>query len=144
MKKAVFSADGMRQIVETGYRKFDRQSNLISRGCVISSTQTSTSIRPYRCMGDINKGVAMDFDLKPFRKYLPEWMLNKLTSPARRGRVMLYMFHTMEHGLVDPIGFIVTRMNGEFLYEYVVKPDSRSTPKRVAVIMEMHKYVCID
>ena len=71
MKQAVYNKKGTKQIIDTGWKEFDRQTNAIFVGNCIFNTQFSRAIRPYsatECNGKVNpEGYLMDFDLNPFR-----------------------------------------------------------------------------
>ena len=71
MKEAKYNKTGTRQIIDTGFKKFDKATNLISAGNVIANTQYGNFIRPYNmvlCNGNkFHKGHLMECDLKGFK-----------------------------------------------------------------------------
>ena len=111
MKKAEFNKRGTRQLVDTGWKTFDRQTNCISAGNVIANTQISTYVRPYReteCNGlTFKPGELMTLDLKPYVKYrIPEAILDLLEFKVRKDSLILYMFFTTPKGRIEPEPFL--------------------------------------
>jgi len=100
MKKAEFNKRGTRQLVDTGWKAFDRQTNCISTGNVIANTQLSLYVRPYReteCNGYTFKpGDLLEADLKAFRYRPPDDVMDILRDKEREKSVILYMFSTSE------------------------------------------------
>ena len=99
MKKAVFNEAGTKQIVNTDWKEFNKQTNCITTGNAVCNTQLSMYIRPYsetKCNGYTFKpGELLEEDLKPFRKYdIPEWVLARLEDHGRKDSNILYMFST--------------------------------------------------
>jgi hypothetical protein len=100
MKKAEFNKRGTRQLVDTGWKAFDRQTNCIAAGNVIANTQLSLYVRPYReteCNGHTFKpGELLEADLKAFRYRPPDDVMEILRDEGREKSVILYMFSTSE------------------------------------------------
>jgi hypothetical protein len=116
MKKAEFNKKGTRQLVDTGWKTFDRQTNCISTGNVIANTQLSLYIRPYReteCNGlTFKPGELLEADLKAFGYGPPDDIMHILRDRDREKSVILYMFSTSEW-----VGNIVgRRMRVPFLW----------------------------
>lgn len=114
MKKAIYNKRGTRQLINSGYRLFDKQTNCICTGNVIANTQFSAYIRPYsqtRCKNiDFEFGHLLNADLKPFRRYgIPECMDDVLTDRTRAESLILYMFFvTNSNGDIRPMVWVLT------------------------------------
>lgn len=98
MKQHVYNPSGTRQLINSGWKLFDEQTNLITTGNVSSNTQQSSYIRPWmetECNGRTNpEGHLTNFDLHPFRKYGIPPVIDKIVSDkGRKEPVILYMFH---------------------------------------------------
>ena len=116
MKKAKFNKKGTKQLIDTGWKTFDRQTNCISTGNVIANTQLSLYIRPYReteCNGlSFKPGELLEADLKAFGYRPPDDVMDILRDKRRGKSVILYMFSTSE-----VVGNIVgRRMRVPFLW----------------------------
>lgn len=63
-----WSENGMKQIINSGFKTFDKQTNCITTGNALCSTQHSGYIRPYcevECDGfSFKEGELMEYDLK--------------------------------------------------------------------------------
>ena len=70
MKEHVWNKTGMKQIINSDYKLFNKQTNYISIGNVISNTQYSSYIRPYKEIKNGNyigkEGDFLKFDIKNF------------------------------------------------------------------------------
>ena len=147
MKKAVFNKRGTKQIVHTGYNEFDRQTNLITTGNVISNTQISGFIRPFQeqeCNGlTLKRGHLLDFDIKGFKKwFIPQAILNVINDRERTDSVILYMFFTThkQYG-VQPFLWVVTDKNHKLIEHKVVSESRQWIYKRIAAAMEILQYI---
>ena len=111
MKTARYNKTGTRQLVGTGWKEFDRQTNCITTGNAVCNTQMSTYIRPFsetECNGHVFRpGELMAFDLKPYVKYgIPEAVLSLLEFKGRKDSLILYMFFTTPKGQTEPEPFL--------------------------------------
>jgi hypothetical protein len=114
MEKTIWRKDGMKQIINTGHKEFDRQFVCASTGNVIGGGQYSNYIRPYtetECNGFINPpGHLQEFDLKHFdnlyydiREYVKKYTHDK--------SAILYEFYhwngerRIVHGFVLTTGY---------------------------------------
>lgn len=108
-----YSKNGMKMIIDSGYKLFDKQTNYIGRGNVISNTQHSNYIRPYsetECNGQINeKGHLTNYDLQYFS--IPNWLRKKIIENDEQ--VCLYEFMTYRNGEENIIGWLVEYKNGD-------------------------------
>ena len=114
MKKAIFNKRGTRQLIDSGYKLFDKQTNCICTGNVYANTQYSAIIRPYsqtRCnWTDFEPGQLMNTDLKPFRRYgIPNFMYDILTDQTRAESLILYMFFVTDSNMdIRPVVWVLT------------------------------------
>ena len=73
MKERKYNKTKMKQIVDSHWKLFNKQTNLIASGNVIANTQYSNVIRPWKeteCNGRTNPfGRLMEFDLQGFKKH---------------------------------------------------------------------------
>lgn len=153
-KKEESNKSGTRQLVDTGWKEFDRQTNCITTGNAVCNTQISSFIRPYsdtKCNGFTFKpGELLEADLKPFKKYdIPDRILGRLDGTDREDDLILYMFFTMKRGStkVDPFLWVVTTPGPACLklVEYaVVHEFGTSLVKRWDAKNEILKYITGD
>ncbi len=147
MKKAIYSKDGMKQIINSGWKLFDEQTNCISTGNVIANTQFSLFIRPYsetECNGLENpKGHLMNFDLKPFRRYgIPTRIENLIKSENRDKSVILYMFYvTSKEGRIEPFCWAVTDYDHKMIDYQVSLGYKKNHMKRFMAALEAISYI---
>lgn len=115
-----WSKNGMKMIINTDFKKFNRQTNLIAKGCVASNTQYSNYITPYEetnLHGKIvEKGELQNYDLK-FFTITDE--LRELIKSQNEG-VMLYEFRFYENGEKQIIGHILIK-GDKVLYKKLFK-----------------------
>lgn len=111
MKKNSFyewSRNGMKMIIHSDFKEFNKQTNLITSGNVIANTMYGNYIRPYNetinPVGEIvEKGHLFNFDLQHFhisnsmREYIKS--LNKT--------VILYEIFIYRNGKKDIIGWLI-------------------------------------
>lgn len=118
MKKAVFNKTGMRQLVDTGYKKFDKATNYIGTGNVIANTQYSLYIRPYNeteCNGFTNpKGHLLNYDLSMF-KHIPLRIREILCNKTRTESYILYLFFVKD----TTVGWVITDNRHRFVASQV-------------------------
>lgn len=146
MRKAIYDKTGMKQIINSGWKEFDNQTNCISTGNVISNTQYSSFIRPFReteCNGRTNPcGHLMNFDLAPFRNYyIPEKIKSILLDKERKDSVILYMFYTTRQYRTVPFCWIVTDRDYNLLSSVVVTGYGESAQKRYSACREAISYI---
>lgn len=111
MKKAVYTKNGMKQIIDSGFKLFDKQTNCISYGNVIANTQYSSYIRPWKrveCNGHtFREGHLLNTDIQHFGP-LPRRIRDLLYDPEREKSVILYEFFVHKEYVKDIIGWVVT------------------------------------
>lgn len=143
MKKAVFSKNGMKMLINTGFKTFDKQTNLITTGNVYASTQFSSYIRPWsktECNGmDFPCGELLKYDLKPFSPYtIPIPIMRELYDETRTESLILYMFFIHRQG-IKPLGWVLTDKNHKMKSWFV----DYWTWKREAAMKEIIKYITV-
>lgn len=147
MKKATYNFDGSRQIVSTGWKQFDTQTNCITYGNVLSNTQYSGTIRPYNetecCQKTFEKGKLMDFDLEPFKRHgIPNDISAILKDKERKEKNLLYMFYVRnKKGHAEPFGWVLTTMDRKLLTLTLVKHRGQQLLKRSAALNEAIQYI---
>lgn len=104
MKKAIFNASGMKQIIDTGYKLFDKQTNSLSSANCIAHTMIGFYIRPYtetECNGQqFSEGHLMERDLAGYDlSSCPETILAMIRSAKRKEPVKFYQFYVHPYRL---------------------------------------------
>jgi len=142
--------------IETGYKLFDKQTNVISHGNVYANTQTSCYIRPYmetECNGrEVKPGELMKFDLKcVFGEYLrdynlvPQAIKRVLEDKNRKQSVVLYKFFVTVKRERRVIGFVLADYDNNLIERCAINIGNYSYFwKRYNAILEASKYVCND
>lgn len=112
-----WSKNGMKMIIDSGFKEFDKQTNCLSSGNAIASTQYSNYIRPYyettNPVGEkVKEGLLRDYDLKYFS-------LNKMTNGfqdwlnniTKKEKVIVYEYFIYRNGIKEVIGWLVQSAN---------------------------------
>lgn len=146
MKQKTYNKSGMKQIIDSGWKEFDMQTNLITTGNVYSNTQTSSFIRPFNeteCNGlSYCKGDLMNFDMKEFQRFgIPENIREILRNPEREDSVILYMFFVIDKGRVKPFCWVVTDRNYKLIDTCLVVGYGQSYMKRFSAKIEILSYI---
>lgn len=147
MKKSVYSKDGKKQIINSGWKLFDNQTNCITSGQCVANTQFSMCIRPWKeteCNGFQNpEGHLLDFDLKPFRTYrIPKSIKQILTDKEREQSVILYMFYTTsKEGRTEPFCWVVTDYDYKLIKYSIVYGYKQNYWKRYNAAQEAISYI---
>ena len=146
MKKATFNKSGMKQIINSDYKLFNKQTNCISYGNVIANTQYSSFIRPYSqttCNNNnFSEGELMKSDLKYFRN-IPASIKDKLYAKDRKESYILYEFFVYRNGNKDIIGYVLTDKKHK-LITYEVLESYNNYNKRLSAILETLPYITND
>lgn len=147
MKKAKYNKRGTKQIIDSGWKLFDNQTNCISTGNVYASTQLSSFIRPYsqtECNGGVfQEGHLMQFDLKPFSQLgVPSEIMQVLKDVNRKDSVILYMFFvTNKYKRVEPFCWIVTDRLHNLVKRIVTCEYGANKNKRARAACEVTEYI---
>jgi len=140
MKKIVW-VNGNKMLFESAHSTFNRQTNLISTGNIISNTQRGGYVRPYtetECNGFTRPpGHLRDFDLNGWDR-MPGFVRDKVCDLTETEPVILYRFHHYkDDGWLVTDGWVITSTDHELLWSTVTGP----TWKSESVIDEAIKYV---
>lgn len=147
MKKAIWRKDGMKMIIDSGWKEFDRQTCCISTGQVITNTQYSMCIRPWKqteCNGFTNpEGHLLDFDIGPFRKYsIPGSISRVLKDKGREKTVILYMFYIHDkNGRIEPFFWVVTDCFHHLMASQLKVGFGKNYMKRYSASREILEYI---
>ena len=141
----MFSENKNKMIFQSGHKEFDKQTNLIAIGDVISNTQISSYISPFNKVDNgtgttYAKGFIQEFDLIRFTN-LPPFVANAVKKYAVDEAVILYQFHhtnNVNHNRVIH-GYVIVSTDDELLEKFVVGP----TLKSQNVIEECIKYIAL-
>lgn len=144
MEKAIFNKRGTRQIINSGWKEFDKQTNCISTGNVISNTQYSSFVRPWKdtkCNGhDFPEGQLMNFDLQ-FFSGIPQSIDEYLRDEKREDSVILYKFSTYKDGRNNPFCWVLTDRNYKLIKYRVIVGYGENSTKRFSAANEVMKYI---
>lgn len=134
------------QVVKTGHKTFDKQTNMITTGNVIANTQLSGFIRKHsevECNGyDFKEGELRKSDLKDFRKFDGFQMVKDyLDKSLKDEQVILYAFaHRSSKDRIIVHGYVITTSDYVYINDFVVGPTSKSYD----IVQEMKKYISIE
>lgn len=110
MKKSNFyswSKNGMKMIINSDFKEFNKQTNCISQGNVIANTMYGNYIRPYNeteCNGQhFSPGHLFDYDLQFFK--ISRAMREYIKSLNRQ--VVLYEIFIYRNEKKDIIGWLI-------------------------------------
>lgn len=141
MKKAIFSKNGMKMIIDSGYKKFDKATNYISKGNVMANTQYSSYIRSYNEVKNGNYtgklGDFLKYDLQFFKNVNPR-IMNILNDKTREKSMILYQFNI---GNVI-IGHILTDYDHNYIASSAVYTYGVRLSKIYSCLEELENYVC--
>lgn len=145
MKEKVYNKSGTKQLIDSGWRLFDKQTNCITTGNAYCNTQFSSFIRPFsktECNGIQNpQGHLLYFDLGPFRKFqIPTLIKDILTDESRKESVILYMFFvSKEH--IEPFCWAVTTKDYKLIQSVTVYGYKQNYNKRAKASLEAISYI---
>lgn len=141
MKKAIFNKSGMKMIIDSGYKTFDKETNLITTGNVWANTQQSGYIRPYDEVingGYVGKpGDFLKYDLQFFKQVHPK-ILAILNDRSRVKSMILYQFSA--NGKV--IGHILADYDDNFIRMDIATWSRVNFNKAYACLNCCKEYVC--
>lgn len=137
MKQAEYNKNG-KQIINTGFKKFDNATNCICTGNVITNTQFGLYIRPYKqkfCNGIFyDEGYLMNSDLKGF-KNISKYILDIIKDKNREDSIILYQFDVDG----DIIGHILCDFSDHYIAHDCVM--TKYSKKRSQCIINLIDYV---
>ena len=124
--------------INSDWKTFNRQSNLIAAGCVWSNTQHSNHIRPWRENGD----AGINFDLEYFERYrIPKQIEDYLRNHKRGKTVILYMFFTTTKHRHEPFLWVLTDNEHRLIYRQTVTGYRRQWWKRQSAADKIIPYI---
>jgi len=147
MKKETWNAAGTKMIIDSGWKEFDRQTNLFATGNVYANTQYSSFIRPWKqteCNGFTNpEGHLMDFDLKAYdRWHMPQDIEDYLKDKEREDSVILYMFFIVnKENHVEPFCWAITDKDYHLVMHCIQRGYKQSYQRRLRAAAEALSYV---
>lgn len=147
MKEHQFNKRGTKQIINSGWKLFDQQTNLITSGNCYCNTQYSSYIRPWRekeCNGRINpEGHLMKYDMDPFDRHaIPQRIREILVDKERKDSVILYMFFvTNKEKHIQPFGWVVTSRDKKLIAKQIVRRPGQQHLKRIKALDEAIQYI---
>lgn len=147
MRQHVYNPSGTRQLINSGWKLFDNQTNLITTGNASTNTQLSSCIRPWtetECNGRTNpEGRLTNFDLHPFRKYrIPPVIEKSVSDKGRKDPVILYMFYVWSKDQrVLPFCWVITDTNHKLLKYAIVTRRGEQIAKRINATDEAISYI---
>ena len=147
MKKPIYNPDGTKQIVSTGWKEFDRQTNCLTAGNAFCNTQYSMSIRPWKQTNcdslTFPEGKLMARDLSYYSRFrIPEKIEKLLKDKNRDESVTLYMFFTLNRDKhVQPFCWAVTDRSHNLLDKQVVFAHRQNWRKRLNAANEALQYI---
>ena len=162
MKESVFGKDGMKMLIDSGYKLFDEQTNYIGTKNVIANTQYSLFVRPYNEVmtefQNFKPGELMKADLDFFAGSIPREIRAKIEDKQRVEPYILYEFFVTRrsrrsNGLgcyqgsseysgvkkVYPFGYVLTTQ-GDELVAYKVVGESH-IDKKTKALKEAMEYI---
>lgn len=147
MKQYVWNRTGTKQIINSGWKEFDRQTDFIGTGNVESHTQYSLCVRPFgetECNGyEFPEGHLMSVDLEPFQPFrIPGRILKILEDKNRRESYILYMFFTTDKWKrIEPFCWAVTDYDYKLIDRYVIYGYRQNYRKRFDAAEEALNYI---
>lgn len=134
-----WSKSGNAMIVNSDFKEFNKQTNLITSGNVIANTIYGRYIRPYnetKCNGiTFEKGELFDFDLKLF--HISNNFKEYIKSLERQ--VILYEIFIYRNGKRDIIGWLVED-NGKIICD-LLKQTRGNYNKRYSALDIVRKII---
>lgn len=147
MKKETWNAAGTKMIINSGWKEFDRQTNLLADGNVIANTQVSSFIRPWKeteCNGFTNpEGHLTLYDLSQFDNFvMPEDIWNYLLDEERQESVILYMFFIRnKENHIEPFCWAIADREHHLVMYRIVRGYRQNYFKRLWAAKEAMSYV---
>lgn len=120
MELYTWSKNGMKMIINSDFKEFNKQTNCISDGNMIANTQYSNYIRNYtvtECNGNKHeKGYLQNFDLK-FFSCIPHSLKEYIKNSNKE--MILYEFFIYKNHAKDVIGYLLQE-DDVITQEYVI------------------------
>ena len=147
MRRPVYNKTGTKQIVDTGFKQFDRETNMISYGNIIANTIYGNYIRPYyevRNGAYIGKpGDFLKYDMQYF-KQIPYTMRRILEDKDRTESYCLYEVFTHPHGRREVFGYILHDRDRHLIGSEVICYEGQSWHKRREALDYVIDLICVE
>lgn len=145
-RKAIYNSKG-NQVVETGFKRFDRETNCISYGNIIANTIYGNYIRPYSKVKNyayIGKpGEFMKYDMQHF-KNIPYGMRRILEDENRKESYCLYELFTHPNGNREVFGYILHDRDRRLIDSQVVCYGNQTWYKRREALDYVIDLICVE
>ena len=134
--------------METEFKTFNEQTNVITTGQVFANTQRSVCIPPISqteingCSFPIGHCTESALKFGGFTGNLPPKIREIVYDKNRTEYVILYAFRVFHKGKENVFGYIVTDKDYRYLHHHVVYTYGANYNKRVDAIRECMTYVC--
>lgn len=144
-RKAVYNSKG-NQVIDTGFKRFDKETNYISYGNIIANTIYGNYIRPYNEVkngGYIGKpGDFLKYDMQHF-KNIPQTIRKILEDKERKESYCLYELFTHPDGNREVFGYILHDRDRRLITCSTVCCGNQSYWKRRAAIDYVIDLICV-
>lgn len=138
-----YSKNKMKMLVSTDYKKFNKQTNLITYGNVLSGTQHSNYIRSTNEVesygNKLQVGELRNYDLKFFTPNFDNEMKNYFKQYT--DKCCLYEFYTYNKEKKDVIGWLVYDNEHNHLLKYHVNNNFKYQQKGKSVLDLVHQII---
>ena len=134
--------------IDTGYKTFDKQTNVISTGNCLHNTQKSCFITYWndtkRNGMDWDPGhlLKADMDFMHFNS-VPERIRNIIYDKNRTEKVILYAFRTWRDDKEDIFGYVLTTADYYFIADAIPVKYGMNWAKRQRALDAAKKYICM-
>ena len=134
--------------MDSGFKLFDKQTNLISTGNVFANTQRSVFIAPWsetdrnNCKWTEGRLLKSDLKFGGFDGYLPKCIHNIVYDKNRTELIILYAFRVFRQGREEVIGYVVTDKDYNYMNHCIIAASNGSFYKRQCAVEEAMKYIC--
>lgn len=146
-KDRIWPEDKMKQIINSGYKAFDKQTNFLGDGNVIANTQYSNYIRPYgevECNGaTFQPGHLLKFDIQHFKR-IPDAIISAIMDANRENSYILYEFfvNPKKGERREVIGYVLTDYQNNHVASQIVYDYKCHILKRHAALDTAMQFVC--
>lgn len=145
-RKAVYNSRG-NQVVDTGFKRFDKETNCISYGNIIADTIYGNYIRPYNEVkngGYIGKpGDFLKFDMQHFKR-IPQHIRAILEDKERKESYCLYELFTHPNGNREVFGYILHDRDRRLITSQVICYGNQSWQKRRDALDYVIDLLCVE
>jgi hypothetical protein len=145
-RKAVYNSRG-NQVVDTGFKRFDKETNCISYGNIIANTIYGNYIRPYNEVkngGYIGKpGDFLRYDMQHFDR-IPQRMRAILEDKERKESYCLYEIFTHPNGNREVFGYILHDRDRRLIDSQVVCYENQNWYKRRMALDYVIDLICVE